>query len=209
MGVRPLTPLLVAFDGVVVDSLGFWEAALADVVGPAAPGGDVAPFFDAELPEALAAAGLDAARPVPLLPPLLAELAAGRRLLVVAVVARAAVAARLAGLGLGGAAEAVGPDEAPAVAGERAALLAAALAGAAAEAGGSPAGDRQQPWFVVDTVADARLAGAVGARPLGVAWGRHGPERLRAAGVEEVVDTPVALARAVDPAAAVDLLGLG
>ena len=229
MGVRPLTPLLVAFDGVVVDSLGFWEAALAEVLGPAvAPGADLAPFFDVELPEALAAAGLDAARaaaarrrlaaaaraayplarPLPLLPQLLAELAAGRRLLVVAAVARAAVAARLAALGLAGA-EAVGPDGAPAVASERATLLAAALAGSGAGAARPTGASGEPPWFVVDTVADARLAAAVGARPLGVTWGRQGPERLRAAGVEEVVDTPVALARAVDPAAAADLLGLG
>lgn len=146
-------------------------------------------------------------RPVPLLPQLLAELAATRRVLVVAAVARAAVAARLAGLGLGGVAEAVGPEEAPAAAGERAALLAAALKGSAP--GGDAGHGQPPPWFVVDTVADARLAAAVGARPLGVAWGRQGPGRLRAAGVEEVVDTPLALVRTVDPEVAGDVLGLG
>lgn len=52
---------------------------------------------------------------------------------------------------------------------------------------------RDRVWFVGDTAGDMREALSAGARPLGVAWGWHAPERLRAAGAERIAAAPANL----------------
>ncbi len=47
--------------------------------------------------------------------------------------------------------------------------------------------------MIGDTAYDIEMACAVGARPVGVAWGYHPPEELLAAGAEAVAETPAHL----------------
>lgn len=65
------------------------------------------------------------------------------------------------------------------------AMLEAALAEAMA--------DPAQAVMIGDTGYDMEMALAAGVRPIGVDWGYHSPEELRAAGAEEVAVTPEAL----------------
>ena len=52
--------------------------------------------------------------------------------------------------------------------------------------------------MIGDTVYDIEMAGAAGARAIGVAWGYHRPEELLAAGAEAVAATPHALGEMLD-----------
>jgi phosphoglycolate phosphatase len=65
----------------------------------------------------------------------------------------------------------------------------AMLEAAMAEAGAAPG----STLMIGDTSFDMRMAGAAGARAIGVSWGYHGPEELRAAGAEVVIDAAGAL----------------
>jgi len=71
---------------------------------------------------------------------------------------------------------------------------------------------QQSLWFVGDTAGDMREARTAGALPLGVAWGWHEPERLRAAGAEKIALTPaeiVAIVADERDSAAPSSTGLG
>jgi phosphoglycolate phosphatase len=59
-------------------------------------------------------------------------------------------------------------------------------------------GDGRGYWYVGDTTGDMREGKQAGATTVGVAWGWHGAEKLRAAGADYVVATPQELVAVID-----------
>ena len=55
--------------------------------------------------------------------------------------------------------------------------------------------DHSRRWLVTDTVGDIHEAEAAGARTIGVAWGWHPVEKLRAAGADRIAYAPEDLLR--------------
>ena len=53
-------------------------------------------------------------------------------------------------------------------------------------------------WYVGDTAGDILEGRQAGVRTIGVAWGWHGEERLRAVSPDHLVDTPLELAEIID-----------
>ncbi|PZP22241.1 MAG: haloacid dehalogenase, partial [Kocuria rhizophila] len=69
-------------------------------------------------------------------------------------------------------------------------MVLACLAAAGVDAG--------EALMIGDTSFDIQMAGNAGVRALGVAWGHHTPEALRAAGAVDVAPDMDALGRMID-----------
>jgi len=190
------------FDGTIVDSRETYTIALLEAcrscgVTTISTPRDVLALFAGNLFEGMRRAGLDdetitavnrraadgyleglaRLRAFPHMTEVLSRLAATHHVAVVTSNSADAVAAGLRRLGAQGVAEVLGSEQGFGKVAKIAGLMARFP-------------DRAPCWFVGDTTGDmseARLAGAV---PLGVAWGWHAAEALRAAGAARIAATP-------------------
>jgi phosphoglycolate phosphatase len=207
-------------DGVIVDSFEVFSGALME--GAAAAGfdalagpDDVLELFEGNVYEAMRAAGADdlqirsavgwalttlhkAApwlRPFPLMPEVLNELAEARHVVIVSSNSAEVIEGFLRRHGIVGVAGIAGAE-----AGQSKVAKIEELRGRFPQ--------QEACWFVGDTAGDMREARAAGVLPLGVAWGWHDPERLRAAGAERIAADPADLLAIVAPDLRSDFLGL-
>jgi phosphoglycolate phosphatase len=207
-------------DGVIVDSFEVFSGALME--GAAAAGfdalaapDDVLDLFEGNVYEALRAAGADDAqirsavgwalttlhkaapwlRPFPLMPEVLNELAEARHVVIVSSNSAEVIEGFLRRHAIVGVAEIAGAE-----AGQSKVTKIEELRGRFPQ--------QEACWFVGDTAGDMREARAAGVLPLGVAWGWHDPERLRAAGAERIAADPADLLAIVAPDLRSDFLGL-
>jgi phosphoglycolate phosphatase len=199
------------FDGTVVDSLETYTGALLEAcrycgVAAISTPRDVLPLFAGNVFEGMRQAGLDdetiaavnrrsagsylealaQLRAFPHMTELLSRLAATCYVAVVTSNSAEAVSSCLRQLGAQGVAEVLGSEQGFGKVAKITGLMARFP-------------DRAPYWFVGDTTGDMREARLAGAEPLGVAWGWHAPEALRAAGAARIAATPAEVAAIVGP----------
>ena len=216
---RPL--LLFDHDGVIADSFevfcaGFLEGCRHAGFARIATADDVLGLFEGNVYERMRALGASdeqireavgrsaralqmgaaAVRPFPLMPDVLGELAAARRLVVVTSNTVVVVEGFLRRYDIGGVAEISGAEAGQSKVDKIRALLQRFP------------GD-EIVWYVGDTAGDMREARLAGVTPVGVAWGWHDPERLAAAGAERIAATPAELLEIVAPDLRADFFDVG
>jgi phosphoglycolate phosphatase len=209
----PPPPRLVMFDfdGTVVDSLETYTAALLEAcrhygVAAISTPRDVLALFAGNLFEGMRQAGLDDEKiaavnrrsagsylkalarlqAFPHMTELLTRLAATCYIVIVTSNSANAVSSCLRRLGARGVAEVLGSEQGFGKVAKITGLMARFP-------------DRAPYWFVGDTTGDMREARLAGAEPLGVAWGWHTPEALRAAGAARIAATPAEIAAVIVP----------
>jgi phosphoglycolate phosphatase len=202
---------MIDFDGVVVDSLDAFAAALTTAceeqgIAVVRSAADVVDLLNGNVYESFHAAGVDEQgavramtaairilerdlsrlRPFPGVAEALARLGDRFDVVVVTSNSERLVHGFLAEHGITGVAAVAGVESGV-----------SKVAKIAAVAARYPA-QRVYP-FVADTAGDMREARAAGAAPVGVGWGWHDAERLLAAGAGRVVASPEELVELLDP----------
>jgi phosphoglycolate phosphatase len=209
------------FDGVIVDSLDVFSAAFIDACAASGVPGVARPddllaimednFYagmrargveDERVAEVLGRLGQALIRarhwlkPFPLVPQVLEELGESRTVVIVTSSPAEVVEGWLRSHEIAGVAEVAGAEAARSKV-EKIRALVERFPG------------QEVYWYVGDTAGDIREACEAGVTPVGVAWGWHEPELLRAAGAERIADSPAELLTIVAPDLRRDFFGVG